>query len=92
MSFNFFSLAEAFPPVSLNFAGGVSMMLKPEEYLLNISYYVSFSSNSFYKNSYLKVIMWVIAFKCNYWWWYEISVIDYYIVSEGCYYVGDCLQ
>ncbi|KAM0957477.1 hypothetical protein ACFX2A_026133 [Malus domestica] len=33
------SLAEAFPPVSLNFAGGVSMMLKPEEYLLNISYY-----------------------------------------------------
>ncbi|CAA2985835.1 aspartic proteinase-like protein 2 isoform X1 [Olea europaea var. sylvestris] len=29
-----FSASEIFPPVSLNFAGGASMLLKPEDYLL----------------------------------------------------------
>ncbi|KAM1242005.1 hypothetical protein ACFX2J_047140 [Malus domestica] len=33
------NLAEAFPSVSLNFAGGVSMVLKPREYLIDGGYY-----------------------------------------------------
>ncbi|WCJ34408.1 Eukaryotic aspartyl protease family protein [Euphorbia peplus] len=32
------SLSEVFPPVSFNFAGGASMLLKPQEYLINIGY------------------------------------------------------
>lgn len=35
------SLSASFPPVSLNFAGGASMLLKPEEYLVRISSVVS---------------------------------------------------
>ncbi|CAN6710445.1 unnamed protein product [Malus baccata var. baccata] len=31
--------AKVFPPVSLHFAGGASMLLELEEYLLNVSYY-----------------------------------------------------
>ncbi|KAF2289819.1 hypothetical protein GH714_038802 [Hevea brasiliensis] len=30
------SVSEVFPPVSLNFAGGASMLLKPQEYLINL--------------------------------------------------------
>lgn len=43
MTFFFFmcSLSASFPPVSLNFAGGASMLLKPEEYLVRISSVVS---------------------------------------------------
>ncbi|KAF2307484.1 hypothetical protein GH714_029075 [Hevea brasiliensis] len=33
------SVSEVFPPVSLNFAGGASMLLKPEEYLINLGFY-----------------------------------------------------
>ncbi|XP_065856505.1 aspartic proteinase 36 isoform X2 [Euphorbia lathyris] len=33
------SLSEVFPPVSFNFAGGASMVLKPEEYLITLGYY-----------------------------------------------------
>ncbi|KAI9153527.1 hypothetical protein LWI28_012708 [Acer negundo] len=33
------SISEIFPPVSLNFAGGVSMALKPEEYLTHFGFY-----------------------------------------------------
>lgn len=33
------SLSQVFPPVSLNFAGGASMFLKPEEYLINLGSY-----------------------------------------------------
>ncbi|XP_009350494.2 uncharacterized protein LOC103942018 isoform X1 [Pyrus x bretschneideri] len=36
---SFISMANAFPPVSLNFPGGVSMLLKPQEYLLNTSFF-----------------------------------------------------
>ncbi|EOY08041.1 Eukaryotic aspartyl protease family protein isoform 2, partial [Theobroma cacao] len=35
------SVNEIFPPVSLNFAGGASMTLKPEEYLIHSGFYVS---------------------------------------------------
>lgn len=35
------SVSEIFPPVSLNFAGGASMMLKPEDYLLQQNSIVS---------------------------------------------------
>lgn len=49
-----FSLAEVFPPVSLNFAAGASMVLKPEEYLMRTGSSVSCSSVSLCKSSYLK--------------------------------------
>ncbi|KAB2613266.1 hypothetical protein D8674_035582 [Pyrus ussuriensis x Pyrus communis] len=39
---SFISMANAFPPVSLNFPGGVSMLLKPQEYLLNTSFFFKF--------------------------------------------------
>ncbi|CAA2970443.1 aspartic ase 2 [Olea europaea subsp. europaea] len=32
------SMAQIFPPVSLNFAGGVSMFLRPEDYLLHAAF------------------------------------------------------
>ncbi|KAG8648612.1 hypothetical protein MANES_08G017000v8 [Manihot esculenta] len=32
------SISEVFPPVSLNFAGGASMLLKPEDYLIRVGY------------------------------------------------------
>ncbi|KAL2502691.1 Eukaryotic aspartyl protease family protein [Forsythia ovata] len=32
------SMAQIFPPVSLNFAGGVSMVLRPEEYLVHMGF------------------------------------------------------
>ncbi|KAB1221213.1 Aspartic proteinase-like protein 2 [Morella rubra] len=32
------SVSEIFPPVSLNFAGGASMVLKPEEYLVHLGF------------------------------------------------------
>ncbi|XP_057534988.1 aspartic proteinase 36-like isoform X1 [Amaranthus tricolor] len=32
------SLSNIFPPVSLNFAGGASMVLRPEEYLMHMGY------------------------------------------------------
>lgn len=35
---SFTSLAKAFPSISLNFVGGASMLLKPEDYLLNTTY------------------------------------------------------
>lgn len=41
------SVSEVFPPVSLNFAGGASMLLKPEEYLINLGFYVSFHMLAF---------------------------------------------
>lgn len=39
-----FSVSEIFPPVSLNFAGGASMVLKPEEYLVHLGFAVSYST------------------------------------------------
>ena len=36
-----FSLSDIFPFVSLNFAGGASMVLRPEEYLLKMGVVVS---------------------------------------------------
>lgn len=41
MNILFFSVSETFPTVSLNFAGGASMILKPEEYLLQQNSVVS---------------------------------------------------
>lgn len=41
------SVSEIFPQVSLNFEGGASMVLKPEEYLIHLGFYVSFSPISF---------------------------------------------
>ena len=39
----FFSVAQIFPSVTLNFAGGASMFLKPEDYLLKQNSVVSLS-------------------------------------------------
>ncbi|KAH9734604.1 eukaryotic aspartyl protease family protein [Citrus sinensis] len=41
------SVSDIFPRVSLNFEGGASMVLKPEEYLIHLGFYVSFSPISF---------------------------------------------
>lgn len=44
------SVDEIFPPVSLNFAGGASMVLKPGEYLMHLGFSVSCSTCIFYFN------------------------------------------
>lgn len=44
------SIDEIFPLVSLNFAGGASMVLKPREYLIHLSIGVSCSICIFYFN------------------------------------------
>lgn len=38
------SISDMFPPVSLNFAGGASMMLRPQDYLFHYGFYVSSSA------------------------------------------------
>ena len=43
MSHFSFSVSDIFPPVSLNFAGGASMVLKPEDYLIHRGFVVSFA-------------------------------------------------
>lgn len=40
------SINDMFPPVSLNFAGGASMMLRPQDYLFHYGFYVSSSTSS----------------------------------------------
>ena len=39
--FNVFSISDIFPPVSLNFAGGASMILRPQDYLIQQTSIVS---------------------------------------------------
>lgn len=39
--FMFYSIGDIFPLVSLNFEGGASMVLKPEQYLMHNGYLVS---------------------------------------------------
>jgi len=39
----FYSIDDIFPSVSLNFEGGASMILKPEQYLMLNGYHVSMS-------------------------------------------------
>ena len=44
-----FSVAEIFPLVSLNFAAGATMVLKPEDYLVHLGFSVSYSISHFGK-------------------------------------------
>lgn len=43
LEFMFYSIGDIFPLVSLNFEGGASMILKPEQYLMHNGYRVSMS-------------------------------------------------
>lgn len=47
LNFCSFSLGDIFPPLSLNFMGGASMFLKPEQYLMHYGFLVSVSFSLF---------------------------------------------
>ena len=50
------SVAEVFPPVSLNFAGGASMFLNPQDYLIQQNNVVSTHTKSFHRDLFFKFL------------------------------------